>query len=532
MYWIFKILIISIITTTIFCDSVIFLWYNKTSTLSLTIEANISSVSLDQENNILIAGSKDKIILLDILNNNTFFIKPLSFDNNTKIINVLSLNQTTFLFANQTSLFFYNISGYFIEEIYIGEIECLRYLKEDDIILIGSDKKVITYNLKIKIFVNTSVNVRVVRAIEFLNRDFIVLQCDVSKICICKLNLNNSLEIMVRNPQDDKNLNIGLVKIVNETLILYGSSDILIPKQKYEKWNVNDSWVSIQANVGTLSAIENVLPDELILSGYIDNINVLNIKDYNIRIDDTFFLKIEQPGNLNFPNKDLNQSSTTRSGNTNVSENNLTQLFSFSSTLTENPKYILSLMSTNIDINDCLLNCSSHGICKQINQKFICECFTNYAGSNCQLNILPCASNPCLNNGTCTNNLFNKSFSCECLKNANQTSLYYGSFCESKIDICENETCSKNGVCYDFNNEAKCKCYKSYLGEKCENESSEIKEIKLLTKATTIIAIGVLISAYLIVLLLDSSNFCCKERKKTMIFKKEEIIKPYYVNSN
>ncbi|CAF0942778.1 unnamed protein product [Brachionus calyciflorus] len=128
-----------------------------------------------------------------------------------------------------------------------------------------------------------------------------------------------------------------------------------------------------------------------------------------------------------------------------------------------------------VDLNDCLSNCSGNGECVYEKERYLCQCLKEYTGSNCQINIEPCFSNPCRNNGTCINNLALKTYSCECFKEIEQEkSLFYGYNCEFKVDICKNETCSNHGVCYDEKNEPKCKFFNYYLGEKCEICSSEI----------------------------------------------------------
>ncbi|CAF1005187.1 unnamed protein product [Brachionus calyciflorus] len=142
--------------------------------------------------------------------------------------------------------------------------------------------------------------------------------------------------------------------------------------------------------------------------------------------------------------------------------------------LSNDIKMIIILMKSKYDLNDCLSNCSGNGKCKKVNNlKFKCECFENFAGSNCAINTLPCWSNPCLNNGTCINDILNSSFTCNC-----QNDLYFGLNCELKKDICFNETCSKNGYCYEEKNKATCKCFGKYTGEKCQYESSEMLIIK------------------------------------------------------
>ncbi|RNA32190.1 protocadherin Fat 1 isoform X1 [Brachionus plicatilis] len=150
--------------------------------------------------------------------------------------------------------------------------------------------------------------------------------------------------------------------------------------------------------------------------------------------------------------------------------------FSFSNLLLSE---MIEVLKKNYDMNDCLNNCSGNGLCKLKDKSlFVCECFSNYAGSSCQINTLPCVSNPCLNNGTCVNNLANKTFICHCQQDNNGNYLYFGKNCQNKVDVCANETCSKNGVCYDVNDKAKCKCFSSYSGEKCNIESDESKTRK------------------------------------------------------
>ena len=163
---------------------------------------------------------------------------------------------------------------------------------------------------------------------------------------------------------------------------------------------------------------------------------------------------------------------------------------------------LLDFFSRNIDTNNCLVNCSRNGLCSfsQIDSKVVCSCYQFYAGPACSIDTRPCSSNPCLNEGMCIQNLTNPnefSYHCDC-------GLFYeGSLCEYKRDVCKNETCSGNGNCVDFNNSPKCICFSSYEGESCESIKDYFKIRKIIVKATTIIAICVLVCFYLIFLLMD-----------------------------
>ncbi|CAF0949318.1 unnamed protein product [Brachionus calyciflorus] len=181
--------------------------------------------------------------------------------------------------------------------------------------------------------------------------------------------------------------------------------------------------------------------------------------------------------------------------------NQINQSFSI---FTENTNEFLKILNSKIDLNDCISNCSGNGFCKLDDNKYVCECFRNYAGSKCELNILPCFSNPCRNNGQCINNY--KSYTCKCFSEKNQSSLYYGKNCENKVDLCENEKCSDNGVCFDSGKLAKCKCFPFYSGIKCEIQTSEIQIYKCVIRTSSILAIIILIMTYLLMIFCDLIN--------------------------
>eukprot|EP00795_Rhopilema_esculentum_P008755 gene8755-14781_t len=72
-------------------------------------------------------------------------------------------------------------------------------------------------------------------------------------------------------------------------------------------------------------------------------------------------------------------------------------------------------------------SCTSTG-----NGIYTCSCPVDFTGKNCSIKIVPCKSNPCLNNGICTD-IYGRGppmFQCKCLYE------YYGTRCEHEKDPC------------------------------------------------------------------------------------------------
>lgn len=136
----------------------------------------------------------------------------------------------------------------------------------------------------------------------------------------------------------------------------------------------------------------------------------------------------------------------------------------------------------------------------QQGQTAVCICYTNYTGSSCQLYSDPCAYYPCLNNGECTSDNDQTSFTCNC------TYPYSGTWCQIKEDVCINVSCSNNGVCKKTADEAICSCYYLYSGSKCENESSRKQIIVVVASVSSTIAIITIIMLYMIMVSIDLFN--------------------------
>ena len=189
-----------------------------------------------------------------------------------------------------------------------------------------------------------------------------------------------------------------------------------------------------------------------------------------------------------------------------------------------NTNTLVSLLQINSDVNDCLENCSSNGICKLNGWKLECECFESYAGSKCETNLNPCTNNnPCLNNGTCVFSL--NTYLCSCDENK-----FHGTHCENRIDLCANYTCLNRGVCKinELTYSPYCSCLKYFSGEKCEIQSSELDKITNIISVASIAASIIIFVFYLSFILndifkyfiIENQCFLKKQTKKTKKIKK------------
>ncbi|KAL4218702.1 positive regulation of smoothened signaling pathway [Mactra antiquata] len=71
-----------------------------------------------------------------------------------------------------------------------------------------------------------------------------------------------------------------------------------------------------------------------------------------------------------------------------------------------------------------------------------------------------CQSQPCQNNGTCSDKI--DDFTCTCTEGFN------GTTCEINIDDCIDKSCDNGGTCLDGINNSTCLCRHGYIGDLCE----------------------------------------------------------------
>ncbi|CAF0864104.1 unnamed protein product [Brachionus calyciflorus] len=470
------------------------------------------------------ASDDERVRYWDIFSENT--IKK-SNEHFRKLRSVLIINDSFCLVGYEKALSFLSLSKLEekkkISDSNLGEVRSMKLLSEDKLVLIGSSNNRISVlsleNENITSFIKTEMEIN---ALDSLNRNTIVSGCESSdgKKDICSYYLNEKNQL-VKNRSAFVDKELTSVKIINSTFLVFGMKDNYL--EAWDLVSVDARKISTDGKIYSIEVLDNnrfiTGDDEGIISFWNkENLEILNTvsssgKIYALKNVDFEFRTNNSISNI------FNQTLTSDIQLTTNRDTSFDHLQSTKQTtdpidLFSDIELIISLLKSKSDLNDCLTNCSGHGQCKLAKDfKFICECFENYAGSNCALNTLPCWSNPCLNNGTCINNLTDSSYTCDC-----QRDFYFGKNCEFKKDVCANETCSKNGYCYDENNKAKCQCFSKYNGEKCEIESDELKIIKNVISVSSIIAIIIIVVTYLSFILCDLSTNCIKHRIVNRIF--------------
>ncbi|XP_010795647.1 LOW QUALITY PROTEIN: slit homolog 2 protein-like [Notothenia coriiceps] len=124
-------------------------------------------------------------------------------------------------------------------------------------------------------------------------------------------------------------------------------------------------------------------------------------------------------------------------------------------------------MNIQAKCEPCLSNpCKNDGSCSNDPVNYYrCNCPFGFKGQNCEEPIHACISNPCHNGGTCHLKEGEESnFWCVCPEG------FEGDACEINIDDCEDNDCENNSTCVDGINNYTCMCSAEYTGELCEKK--------------------------------------------------------------
>ena len=117
-------------------------------------------------------------------------------------------------------------------------------------------------------------------------------------------------------------------------------------------------------------------------------------------------------------------------------------------------------------INDCASSpCSALGTlqCMDGNMTFTCKCAAGFIGKNC-FELDACHLKPCENGGTCTNEQHG-TFSCVCPPE------WTGNACSHDATPCDPNPCTNDGTCIDAGTSFLCSCVPGWTGAICSKRS-------------------------------------------------------------
>ncbi|KRY83620.1 Neurogenic locus notch -like protein 2 [Trichinella pseudospiralis] len=127
----------------------------------------------------------------------------------------------------------------------------------------------------------------------------------------------------------------------------------------------------------------------------------------------------------------------------------------------ENKSGVTFKANYRIKDNCDMLSCPENSKCTRLNDRLFCHCNEGYTYVRGRCSPLRCAASPCLNGGTCIENL-RKNIHCKC------SQYYGGQFCQIDL-LCNDHTCSfGNGVCIHVDGKPHCACKPEFTGESCQ----------------------------------------------------------------
>ncbi|KAL4630710.1 sushi, nidogen and EGF-like domain-containing protein 1 [Arapaima gigas] len=134
-----------------------------------------------------------------------------------------------------------------------------------------------------------------------------------------------------------------------------------------------------------------------------------------------------------------------------------------------NPSFTCSCLAgfagrrCQIDDDECAsYPCQNGGTCTDQTNSFICQCPLGFRGQLCEIDVDECSKKPCLNEAECLQGVGN--FTCVCRAG------FTGALCDTDINECESQPCVNGADCVDRVNNYSCSCLAGFSGAHCETE--------------------------------------------------------------
>ncbi|XP_036267576.1 protein delta homolog 1 isoform X4 [Pipistrellus kuhlii] len=120
----------------------------------------------------------------------------------------------------------------------------------------------------------------------------------------------------------------------------------------------------------------------------------------------------------------------------------------------------------DIDMRACTSNpCANNGTCTTMQKgHYQCTCAPGFSGENCQKKDGPCEVNgsPCQHGGSCVDDDGQASYaSCVCPPG------FSGNFCEIVVSVCTSNPCENQGTCTDIGGDFRCRCPPGFVDKTC-----------------------------------------------------------------